>query len=441
MARILPGVGNLYKEARTATGAAAVFDERKPYINETREAIERAWAQPQVVGKMLDIAAGTGKTFYDKYNRVQEAKTQVIAQRRKTGQTQKPDPTGMFSIGGVTPQELQAAGVNTMQQAAADAAGAKTYGEREAAMRMAERAYDRPGTYSFVDEMVGGPDTRRRELIKKLYPPLHKPRAGGGAGGKLESLNFERDPKGELRKNLLARRDELVKRKAYRESPGTSGQAFFLSSENLGDVFDKFNMKNVAGEWIYGDAALHQEILNKMTTEPLVAQRLAEDALRRTLEIKQAAEADKKELASAQRQEAFYNQHLEPFFALGSMRVPPQHLLRYQRGFKVGRQILAESVERGIDPEQHPNFPEFYALTREFQLVQPVQETGESKGPRSEAAQRLESDMKKNAGKPGEEAEVSDRELSKLQEMLSSGQTESKAKKKDDIKQILDGVF
>lgn len=443
MARILPGVGNLYKEARTATGAAAVFDERKPYINETREAIERAWAQPQVVGKMLDIAAGTGKTFYDKYNRVQEAKTQVIAQRRKTGQTQKPDPTGMFSIGGVTPQELQAAGVNTMQQAAADAAGAKTYGEREAAMRMAERAYDRPGTYSFVDEMVGGPDTRRRELIKKLYPPLHKPRAGGGAGGKLESLNFERDPKGELRKNLLARRDELVKRKAYRSDPGASGHAFYLSSENLEEVFGKFNMGGQSGKWVYGGPDLHQQILNKMTSEPLVAQQLAENALRQTLEIDQGAEADKKELARAQRQEAFYNQHLEPFFAMGTMRVPPQHLLRYQRGFKIGRQILAESVEKGIDPEQHPNFPEFYGLTREFQLGRPVQETGGSKGPSSEAAQQIDRDMQKNAGKPEEEVEVevSDRELSELQEMLSSGQTESKAKKKDDIKQILDGVF
>lgn len=179
MARILPNVGALYKEARTATGAPTGFDERRPTADKRRNALEAQWANPAVVAQVLDVVSGTGKNFYDKYQRVQEAKAQVIAGRTTPKQRSQPAPTGTFSLGGVGDDELKRLGITTMAQAATAAAGADSPRLKKEAMGMAEGAIDRPGSYRASDYLVGGPDARREELIKKLYPPAPKASGGG----------------------------------------------------------------------------------------------------------------------------------------------------------------------------------------------------------------------------------------------------------------------
>lgn len=446
MARILPGVGNLYKEARTATGAPTVFDERKPYINETREAIERAWAQPEVVGKMLDIAAGTGKTFYDKYNRVQEAKAQVIAQRRKTGQTQKPDPTGMFSLGGVTPQELQAAGVDTMQQAAADAAGARTYGEREAAMRMAERAYDRPGTYSFMDEMVGGPDTRRRELIKKLYPPLQKATGGRGGAASRYKLNLERDPKRWGDKELGDRARDLRERKEFREKGEASGLGFNLSRRDFEEIFRNLRVEGDS-VYVYGTPEEQSAVVKAMVERPSEARVLVENLIGRTRAIQSASAADQQDLSLLESQIDFQNKYLEPFYSLGQMTFNSnQEYQDMQRAHVLAQQIYATSIDQGFDPLTHPQFPEFFQLTRRLQSLPGLQRSETPKqGPNPGAADKLKNDAKARGGATQQQEDPDDQPAddSFIDEVFGASReekTKPQKREKPNLDELLKGL-
>ena len=188
-------------------------------------------------------------------------------------------------------------------------------------------------------------------------------------------------------------------------------------------------------------------VVKAMVERPSEARVLVENLIGRTRAIQSASAADQQDLSLLESQIDFQNKYLEPFYSLGQMTFNSnQEYQDMQRAHVLAQQIYATSIDQGFDPLTHPQFPEFFQLTRRLQSLPGLQRSETPKqGPNPGAADKLKNDAKARGGATQQQEDPDDQPAddSFIDEVFGASReekTKPQKREKPNLDELLKGL-